>query len=68
MTIREYIKTFKQPITGFAFRCGLSVSSLTHYMKGTRKPRQKLAEAIERETGGRVTVLELRGKDDRVRK
>lgn len=68
MTLKEYIRNFKLPITGFAFRCGLSVSSLTHYMNGTRKPRQKPAEAIERESGGRVTVLELRGTDDRVSK
>jgi DNA-binding transcriptional regulator YdaS (Cro superfamily) len=68
MTLKEYLKQFKVPITKFAFHCGLSVSSLTHYMNGNRKPRQGKAEAIEKESGGRVTVKELRGTDDRVRK
>ncbi len=65
MTLHEYLKKYKVSMTVFAFRCGISVASITHYMSGTRKPRQKVAEAIERETAERVTVMELRGKDDR---
>lgn len=44
----------------FAARCGTSIGHLTNVAYGYRSCAESLAIAIERETGGAVTVEELR--------
>lgn len=67
MTLKEYLDNrFDSPMS-LAFRCELTIASIYNYLSGKRKPYQWAAERIEKETGGRVTVEELRGKDERRR-
>ncbi len=68
MTLKEYLSKYKISMTEFAFRSGISIAALYNYKDGRRTPDQKMAEKIERETGGRVTVMQLRGKDERIKK
>ena len=67
MKIKEYLSEFRMRAEQLAVMTELSVAALNHYMSGRRRPSQKTAERIERETGGRVTVMESRGKDARQR-
>ena len=67
MNLKDYFDNRMDSVEGLAYKCGLTASAMWHYLSGRRKPYQKTAERIEIETGGRVTVLEQRGKDDRRR-
>ena len=66
MKLKDYITQFHRGcVAEFAVRTDLSTTILWQYFSGLRRPSQKTAERIEKETGGRVTVLELRGEDNR---
>ncbi len=65
MKLKEYLEKYKIKPIEFAVQCNIAISALYFYMSGKRIPYQKTAERIEYETRGRVTVKELRGKDDR---
>lgn len=65
MTLKDYLTKYRISVEEFAYRICLSSSSLWHYFSGRRKPTQKTAERIEKESDGLVTVQELRGKDAR---
>jgi hypothetical protein len=68
MNLKDYFKNRFDSVEGVAYKCELTASAIWHYLSGRRKPSQKTAQRIEIETGGRVTVFEQRGKDDRIRK
>jgi transcriptional regulator with XRE-family HTH domain len=65
MTLRQYLTKYRITIEEFAFRCGVTPAAIWNYLSGRRKPFQKVAEKIEQETDGLVTVFIMRGKDDR---
>jgi len=65
MLLPYYMSKYKIERKEFGKRVGISRRTLENYLYGFRKPIQAIAERIERETDGLVTVLELRGKDDR---
>lgn len=67
MRLKEYLSKYRINPVEFAVRCQVSPASIYLYLKG-RKPHQKIAEKIENQSDGLVTVLELRGKDKRVKK
>lgn len=67
MKLEEYLSKYRINPVEFAVRCKVSPASIYLYLKG-RKPHQKTAEAIERQSDGLVTVLELRGEDNRIKK
>ncbi len=64
MQLKEYLEKYRIHPVEFAVRCRISPASVYLYLKG-RKPNQKTAEAIEDQSDGLVTVMELRGKDKR---
>jgi predicted transcriptional regulator len=67
MKLKEYVQYFKiQPIR-MAYECNMASASIYAYIEGKRKPHQKNAEKIEKNTKGLVTVMELRGQDDRLK-
>lgn len=68
LTLKEYLVNYRTTKAELAFRCKIASRTLDSYLLGKRKPTQKNAEKIERETGGRVTVLIQRGTDDRSEK
>jgi DNA-binding transcriptional regulator YdaS (Cro superfamily) len=61
MNLKSYLRTLKicerEP---FASRCGCSLQHLRFVAYGAKRCSETLALAIERETGGQVTVAELR--------
>ncbi len=65
MKLREYLNAYKIKVAELVKRTGIGYSTIYTYLSGNKKPGQENAEILERETGGRVTVKELRGKDDR---
>lgn len=67
MKLNEYLSKYRINPVEFAVRCKVSPASVYLYLKG-RKPHQKIAERIEQESDGLVTVSELRGKDKRIKK
>lgn len=68
MQIKEFLDAFKVHPQALAFRCQISLASVYKYISGAGVPSQRIAERIELETNGRVTVKEMRGKDDRENK
>lgn len=66
MTLNQYLTKYRIGAAEFARRCGVSPSLIWHYLSGRRKPNQRTAEAIEKESDGLVTVMIQRGKDDRI--
>lgn len=64
MKLKDYFEKYKIDPVEFAVKCKISPASIYLYLRG-RRPHQSLAEAIEKESDGLVTVMELRGKDDR---
>jgi len=64
--LKEYLTKYRINPVEFAVRCKVSPASVYLYLKG-RKPHQKIAEMIERQSDGLVTVFELRGKDKRTK-
>lgn len=73
MKLKEYVLQYHKSVTKYAAKMDLSSAIVWQYFSGTRRPSQETAERIEVESGGRVTVAELRaedsrGKDDGIRK
>ncbi len=64
MKLKDYFTKYRIHPVEFAVRCKISPASVYLYLRG-RKPNQKTAEAIEKESDGLVSVLELREKDKR---
>jgi predicted transcriptional regulator len=64
MKLRDFLEKYRIHPVEFAVRCGISPASIYLYLKG-RKPNQRTAELIEKESDGVISVLELRGKDKR---
>lgn len=64
MKLKDFLEKYRIHPVEFAVRCGISPASVYLYLKG-RKPNQRTAEIIEKESDGVVSVLELRGKDKR---
>lgn len=56
MKLSDWLKETKTPKYRFAARIGVQPSVVSEYCKGKYCPRPKIAEAIIRETGGRVTA------------
>ena len=67
MNLKQFLDKYNINATKFAAKCDTTVAALYFYMQDKRKPRQKIAEKIEQESDGLVTVMELRGKDDRLK-
>lgn len=65
MKFKEFFDTCGINRTKIAADLELNLNTLYGYMAGRWKPSQAAAERIEKYTGGRVTVIEMRGKDDR---
>ena len=65
MKLKEYFAKYDLNRTAFAYKCGVPYSSLMAYISGKHRPRQEVAEEIEKLTDNLVTVEELRGKDER---
>lgn len=68
LTLKEYLVKYRMTKAELAFRCKIASRTLDSYLLKKRKPNQENAEKIERETGGRVTVLIQRGIDERIQK
>ncbi len=64
MELKDYFTKYRIHPVEFAVRCRISPASVYLYLRG-RKPNQRTAQAIEKESDGLVSVLELRGKDKR---
>jgi hypothetical protein len=67
MKLRDYIKKYKLSVTKFAADCEVPYSTMYTYINEKAHPRQDAAERIERISDGCVTVMEVRGRDDRYR-
>ena len=68
MKLRDFLEKYKPNMTKFAASCDTDVQSIYAYKLEKWKPKQSIAERIEKQTDGLVTVMELRGKDDRRKK
>lgn len=68
MLLRDYLEKYKPNMTKFAASCDTDIQSIYAYKNGNWKPKQPVAERIEKQTDGLVTVMELRGKDDRTKR
>lgn len=68
MTLKEYLQQTGLNIAYLSLTSGLGYSTLYGYVAGTARPHQRNAERLEKVTGGKVTVMDLRGKDDRKKK
>jgi transcriptional regulator with XRE-family HTH domain len=64
--LRWYLDKYRITIAEFAFRCGISKQTLHNYFSGKRTASQRIAEIIEFQTDGLVSVFDIRGKDDRI--
>ena len=67
MKLREYLQKYRITRKEFSQRVGVSDASIYNYLFGRKNPTQKIAERIEKESDGLVTVFELRGKDARIK-
>lgn len=65
MKLEQYLDKYRISVDEFSKRTGVQKKSLWHYLAGRRRPSQKSAEAIERESDGLVTVKEMRRYDAR---
>lgn len=65
MLLKEYITKYRIDPVRFAVDCEVSPASMYNYLNGSRKPHQSAAERIEKNSDKLVSVIELRGKDDR---
>ena len=68
MILKEYLQKSGTNAETFSVRSGVPFSSLYAYMSGRRKPSQRAAEKIEKASKGKITVMEMRGKDNRKKK
>lgn len=68
MLLRDFVRKYKIDVVKFSLECGSRPTTMYKYISGDRKPKQQMAENIERESDGLVTVREQRGCDDRDRK
>lgn len=59
MTLKDYLKQSDDTTETLAARVGVSPGAIHKYAYGQREPSIAIAEAIERETAGRVTIPEL---------
>jgi len=61
MTLPEYITSLDQDgVTRYAARCGISSSYLRLHVKyASKDPSVSLIKALARESGGRVSILEV---------
>lgn len=62
MNLKEYIESPSVDINLFCYECGISISSIYRYIKGS-KPNLRVAKKIELYTKGKVTVKDLRGDE-----
>src|ERR1700677_3860502 len=67
MDLRRYLTRYRITIKRCSEEVGISQSAIWHYMSGRRRPCQRNAEALENWSDGLVTVLQSRGKDDRIK-
>jgi hypothetical protein len=65
MKFEDFMAKYKPNIKKFASSCNITRMACYNYLNKKRIPRQDIAEKIEKETDGLVSVLELRGIDDR---
>mgnify|MGYP003757613687 FL=1 len=59
MTLNEYLKRENIAISRFAAKCGLNQPTFWRIVKGKNRPSAASAIAIERATGGAVSLREL---------
>jgi len=62
MDLREYLFRKRLKVTEFSKNLGASRIHISEIVNGRRVPSRLLAKAIEKETGGEVTVKELLGE------
>lgn len=67
MYLRDFVAKYNIDPVRLALECGVCPASIYAYLAGRRVPYQKTAEKIEAVCDGLVTVLELRGRDDRIK-
>lgn len=67
MQLKDYLTKYRINCEVFAVHAGIASATIYGILRG-RIPRQNTAEAIERESDGLVTVMELRGADARLKK
>ncbi len=68
MMFNDFMRKYKRDPVRCALDCDLRPSTIYAYMAGRRKPLQGPAEKLEAWCDGVVTVMELRGKDDRLKR
>jgi transcriptional regulator with XRE-family HTH domain len=61
MDLREYLFRKKLTVTEFAKKINYGRTYVNEIITGNRTPGRKLAEAIEKETNGEVTIKDLIG-------
>ncbi len=66
MKLKEYLAKYRISVEEFSCRVDISATSIWQYFNGTRRPTQKNAERIEKESDGLVTVMDMRGEDKRL--
>ncbi len=59
MDLREYLFRKRITVTDFAKKINYGRTYVNEIVSGNRTPGRKLAETIEKETQGEVTVAEL---------
>jgi len=64
MNLKEFIEKNRIEPVEFAFKCGISVSSIYRYIKGSKMHR-RTAKIIEEFTQKQVTFEELMGYENR---
>jgi hypothetical protein len=67
MLPRDYLNKYRLTIKEFSGRVGITPACMWHYLSGRRKPSQRTAEKMEKESDGIITVMEMRGKDARTK-
>lgn len=65
MRLKEFVDKYRIDTTKISYECGVPYNTMRTYISGKHKPKQKIAEKIEKFSDNLVTVLEMRGKDDR---
>jgi transcriptional regulator with XRE-family HTH domain len=61
MDLREYLFRKKLTVTEFAKKINYGRTYVNEIITGNRTPGRKLAEALEKETNGEVTIKDLIG-------
>jgi hypothetical protein len=68
MKLREFFAKYKLDRTKCASDCGIPYPTFMSYFYEKHKPKQAVAELLEAWTDKLVTVFEMRGKDDRIKR